>query len=57
MQARLEAYEQQTAPILPHYAAQGILHQVDGMADMDAVTADVLAVLDRLQVAAPAQVA
>jgi adenylate kinase len=57
VQARLEAYEQQTAPILPHYAAQGILHQVDGMADMDAVTADVLAVLDRLQVAAPAQVA
>ncbi len=43
--ARLEAYHQQTAPILPHYAAQGRLHGVDGMADMDAVTAEISAVL------------
>jgi adenylate kinase len=35
--ARLEAYHRQTAPILPHYAAQGLLHSVDGMADIDEV--------------------
>ena len=33
--ARLEAYHRQTAPILPHYAAQGRLQSVDGMADID----------------------
>ncbi len=37
--ARLEAYRQQTAPILPYYRAQGLVHDVDGMADIDAVSA------------------
>lgn len=36
--ARLVAYHRQTAPILPHYAAQGVLRVVDGMADIDDVT-------------------
>ncbi len=36
--ARLAAYHRQTAPILPHYAAQGVLRVVDGMADIDGVT-------------------
>jgi adenylate kinase len=35
--ARLEAYHRQTAPILPFYAAQGLLRGVDGMADIDEV--------------------
>jgi adenylate kinase len=48
VQARLEAYERQTAPILPHYASRGILHDVDGMADIDEVTAQILAILDGL---------
>ncbi len=43
--ARLVAYHGQTAPILPHYRASGRLHEVDGMADMDAVTAAIEAVL------------
>ena len=47
VQARLDAYQRQTAPILPHYAAQGLLHAVDGMADIDAVTAEIMAVLER----------
>ncbi|WP_376088214.1 adenylate kinase [Roseomonas sp. CCTCC AB2023176] len=37
--ARLDAYNRQTAPLLPYYAGQGKLQQVDGMADMDAVSA------------------
>lgn len=46
--ARLEAYHRQTAPILPHYAAQGRLHVVDGMAEMDTVTDQIAAILARL---------
>ena len=46
--ARLAAYHTQTAPILPHYAAQGNLRQVDGMADIDDVTAQIFAVTDKL---------
>ncbi|HEX3404314.1 MAG TPA: adenylate kinase [Acetobacteraceae bacterium] len=47
--ARLEAYHRQTAPILPHYAAQGILRTVDGMADIDEVARQIDAVLGEAQ--------
>ncbi len=47
--ARLEAYHTQTAPILPHYNALGRLASVDGMADMDQVTAELETVLARLK--------
>jgi adenylate kinase len=43
--ARLEAYRAQTTPILPHYATQGRLHKVDGMADIDHVSAAIEAIL------------
>ena len=43
--ARLVAYHSPTAPILPHYAAQGNLRQVDGMAHIDEVTRQIFAVL------------
>jgi adenylate kinase len=46
--ARLEAYHAQTAPILPHYAAQGLLHGVDGMADIDEVGRQINAVLGQI---------
>lgn len=42
---RLETYYNHTAPILPYYEAQGLLKVVDGMADMDTVTADILGAL------------
>jgi adenylate kinase len=43
--ARLEAYHRQTAPIIPHYAAAGILKTVDGMADIDEVSRQIDSVL------------
>ena len=46
VKARLDAYHSQTAPILPHYARQGNLRTVDGMADIDDVTRQLFAVLD-----------
>ncbi len=46
--ARLEAYYRQTAPIIPHYRAQGRFYAVDGMADIDEVTRQIEATLDGL---------
>ena len=45
--ARLDAYHRQTAPLLPFYAAQGKLKDVDGMAEMDEVTRQIGALLER----------
>ena len=44
--ARLAAYHRQTAPLLPYYEGQGKLTQVDGMADMANVAAQIQAILD-----------
>lgn len=44
--ARLAAYREQTAPILPYYEAEGRLYPVDGMADIDTVTAQVFKIMD-----------
>ncbi|GCE83324.1 adenylate kinase [Komagataeibacter diospyri] len=46
--ARLKAYREQTAPILPYYEEEKRLYRVDGMADIDAVTKEVFAVIDRI---------
>ena len=43
---RFEVYRDQTAPILPYYAAKGLLVTVDGMNDVDHVYRDIVAVLD-----------
>jgi len=44
--ARLDAYHKQTAPIIPHYAATGILRTVDGMADITEVSRQIDALLE-----------
>jgi adenylate kinase len=46
VKARLEAYNRQTAPLLPYYRGRGILKQVDGMADIDEVARQIETILD-----------
>lgn len=48
--ARLEAYNAQTAPILPYYKAKGRLYSVDGMAEMAEVEAQIEAILRQIGV-------
>ncbi|HEX6859272.1 MAG TPA: adenylate kinase [Caulobacteraceae bacterium] len=45
---RLGAYNRQTAPLLPYYAEQGKLEEVDGMASVEDVAAAIDRALDRL---------
>lgn len=45
LKKRLAVYREQTAPILPYYAAKGILKKIDGMQDVDAVSASLYAIL------------
>ena len=45
---RLAAYNRQTAPLLPHYDNHRKLYVVDGMADIESVTAQIMAILDAL---------
>ncbi len=45
MKTRLQAFNDQTAPILPYYKAKGLLQTVDGMAAMADVTASIEAAL------------
>jgi len=43
---RLDAYNTQTAPLLPYYVGQGKLVEVDGMGSIDAVAAGIDRALD-----------
>lgn len=47
VKSRLAAYHAQTAPILPYYKGKGMLKSVDGMAAIDAVTAQIESALGR----------
>ena len=49
---RLREYYKKTAPLIGYYYAKGLLKGVDGMADIDAVTSQIDALLDRKAVAA-----
>ena len=46
VRTRMAEYRAKTAPILPIYAARGILQRVDGMANMDQVEKAIAAILD-----------
>ena len=46
VRTRMAEYRGKTAPIIPIYQARGILARVDGMADIDRVSAAVAAALD-----------
>ena len=47
VKARLAAYRDQTAPILPYYRAKGVLRSIDGMADIDEVTRQIETILNK----------
>ncbi|MGB6231644.1 MAG: adenylate kinase [Litorimonas sp.] len=46
---RLGNYNEQTAPLLPYYAAQGKLAEVDGMASIEDVSAQIGTVLEHIK--------
>ncbi|MES2336617.1 MAG: adenylate kinase [Pseudomonadota bacterium] len=49
VRTRMAEYRAKTAPILPIYEARGIVHRVDGMADIEHVARSVAAILESLQ--------
>ncbi|MBX4928598.1 adenylate kinase [Rhizobium binae] len=48
MTARLQVYYKETSPLIGYYHAKGKLKSVDGMAEIDQVTAEVEAILCKL---------
>jgi adenylate kinase len=44
---RIHAYERHTRPLIDYYSGQGLLHEVEGVGDPDAVMANIMKVLDR----------
>lgn len=48
VQARLDVYNEQTAPLIGYYQKAGILHQVDGTGSVEEVASRIRSVLDAL---------
>jgi adenylate kinase len=46
VRARLKAYDEQTAPLLPYYQDRGVLQDVNGMASADQVATEIAGLLD-----------
>lgn len=46
VRVRLGAYSRQTAPLIGYYYAKGMLRTVDGLGEIDAVAAEISALLD-----------
>jgi adenylate kinase len=47
VRTRMAEYRAKTAPIIPIYEARNLVSRVDGMADMDDVSAAIAAIMDR----------
>ena len=47
VRARLSAYKEQTAPILPYYLNKGYLRNIDGMAEMDTVFLNIKEIIEK----------
>ncbi|MBZ0218651.1 MAG: adenylate kinase [Fimbriimonadaceae bacterium] len=48
VKSRLEAYHKQTAPLIDYYGDKGLLRSVNGMADIDQVTEEIILVLEAI---------
>ena len=48
LKVRLDAYNEQTAPLIEYYRAKGILRSIDGLQAVDAVTHDVFQAIEGL---------
>ena len=46
VRTRMAEYRAKTAPILPGYEARGLVHRVNGMADIGQVTVEIELILD-----------
>jgi len=46
---RMKVFEEETAPVIPHYKAQGRFAQVDGLQDVESVTREIRARLQELR--------
>ena len=47
LKVRLEAYKEQTAPLIEYYRSKGVLRSIDGLQPIDAVTHDVFQAIDK----------
>jgi adenylate kinase len=48
MTTRLRAYYKETSPLIGYYHAKGLLKSIDGMAEIDEVTASIETILGKL---------
>lgn len=46
---RLKVYHEQTAPLIPYYEGKGLLREVNGMASIDAVSAEIDGIFEQLE--------
>ncbi|MCI5044611.1 MAG: adenylate kinase [Aquisalinus sp.] len=46
---RLNVYHEQTAPLIPYYEGKGLLKEVNGMASIDAVSAEIDGIFEELE--------